>query len=97
MTQALELKPWSTWRHVDGGYYRLLGVATDTDTLEKRVVYEHLWPFEQKLWVRPLAQWEERFKRVGLAEVLQARAGDREQAQQNVQRAKQLRRERNSV
>ena len=49
--QALEL---ATHRHYKGGLYRVLGTARHSETLEPMTVYEHLWPHEPGLWVRPL-------------------------------------------
>lgn len=49
-TEALAL---ATHRHYKGGLYRVVGLATHSETLEPVVVYEHLWPHERGLWVRP--------------------------------------------
>jgi hypothetical protein len=48
--QALAI---ATHRHYKGGLYRVLGTATHSETREPLVVYEHLWPHERGLWVRP--------------------------------------------
>lgn len=43
----------ATHQHYKGGYYRVVGEATHTETQERLVVYEHVWPHEKKLWTRP--------------------------------------------
>jgi hypothetical protein len=48
--EALEL---ATHRHYKGGLYRMLGEATHSETGETLVVYEHIWPRDRSLWVRP--------------------------------------------
>lgn len=42
-----------TYRHYKGNLYRVLEVATHSETGEKLVVYRPLYG-EQALWVRPL-------------------------------------------
>ncbi len=53
----MELK-LGKYRHFKGGEYRLLAVATHSETLEPMVVYQALYG-EQGLWVRPAAMWTE--------------------------------------
>lgn len=43
----------ATHRHYKGGWYRVLHQATHTETGEAMVVYEHLWPHENRVFVRP--------------------------------------------
>jgi thioredoxin 1 len=43
----------ATHRHYRGGYYRVIGEAIHTETKEKVVVYEHLFPHPRALFVRP--------------------------------------------
>jgi hypothetical protein len=52
MTEA-EAKTLATHRHYKGGLYRVIGVARHSETEEPMIVYEHLWPHERGLWVRP--------------------------------------------
>lgn len=80
------------FRHVDGGYYRREGVAKSSEDLSAWVVYEHVWPFERGMWIRPQAEWFSRFTPVSEAEVVVALGGVREQAQAAVARAKAARR-----
>lgn len=50
----------ATHRHYKGGLYRVIGSARHSETLETMTLYEHLWPHEQGLWVRPKAMFEGR-------------------------------------
>jgi hypothetical protein len=43
----------ATHRHYKGGLYRFIGEARHSETDERMVVYEHLWPHARGLWVRP--------------------------------------------
>ncbi len=48
------------YEHYKGKRYRVLGVAKHSETLEDVVVYECLYENEKsKLWVRPLAMFNE--------------------------------------
>lgn len=47
-----------TYRHYKGGEYEVQGVARHSETEELLVVYRPLYG-EGKLWVRPLAMFEE--------------------------------------
>ncbi|TOY81458.1 DUF1653 domain-containing protein [Burkholderia pseudomallei] len=49
----------ATHRHYKGGLYRVIGVARHSETEERLVVYEQLWPKERSLWGRPEAMFEE--------------------------------------
>ena len=53
----MELKH-GIYRHFKGNLYRLIGVASHSETLEPMVVYQALYG-EQGLWVRPAAMWTE--------------------------------------
>ena len=46
------------YKHYKGNFYRLIGVANHSETLEKMVVYQALYD-EKELWVRPLSMWDE--------------------------------------
>lgn len=52
--EALKL---ATHVHYKGGIYRVIGTAKHTETEEKLVVYEHLFPHEKSLFVRPEAMF----------------------------------------
>lgn len=46
------------YRHFKGGLYEMLYIATDSETLEKVVVYRALYG-EFGVWVRPAKMWNE--------------------------------------
>ena len=56
-----EIKP-GIWKHFKGNRYRVLGVASHSETLEPMVVYQALYG-EGGLWVRPAAMWNEQIER----------------------------------
>jgi len=58
MTEA-EALTLATHRHYKGGLYRYVGEARHSETMEPLVIYEHLWPKERGLWVRPAAMFHE--------------------------------------
>ena len=58
-----EIKP-GIWKHFKGNRYRVLGVASHSETLEPMVVYQALYG-EGGLWVRPLSMWTEQVERDG--------------------------------
>ncbi|QDQ25781.1 DUF1653 domain-containing protein [Chitinimonas arctica] len=82
----------SYFRHTDGGLYRFVAHARSADTTGDVVVYEHLWPFTQGLWVRDRQEFESRFSPIDAAEVENAMQGDRLAAQAAVDTAKATRR-----
>lgn len=51
----MELRP-GKYRHFKGKEYRLIGIASHSETLEPMVVYQALYG-EQGLWVRPAEMW----------------------------------------
>lgn len=53
----MEPKP-GKYRHFKGKEYRVLGIASHSETLEPMVVYQALYG-EGGLWVRPAAMWNE--------------------------------------
>ena len=53
------------YRHFKGNYYRLIGIARHSETLEPMVVYQALYG-ERGLWVRPLHMWSETVTRDGI-------------------------------
>ena len=58
-----EIKP-GIWQHFKGNRYRVLGIASHSETLEPMVVYRALYG-EGGLWVRPLSMWTEQVERDG--------------------------------
>jgi len=59
----MDVKP-GRYRHFKGKEYEVLGVASDSETLEPMVVYRALYG-EGGLWVRPSAMWTEQVDRDG--------------------------------
>jgi hypothetical protein len=59
MTEDEALR-FASHRHYKGGLYKVLGEAKHSETGEILVVYEHLWPLGQSLWVRPASMYYER-------------------------------------
>jgi 8-oxo-dGTP diphosphatase len=55
----------SFWLHADGGVYRLLSMATCSQTGAPTAIYEHLHPFERGVWTRPLDEFRHRFSPLG--------------------------------
>ena len=56
-----EIKP-GKYRHFKGNEYRLIAVASHSETMEPMVVYQALYG-EQGLWVRPAHMWSEQVDR----------------------------------
>ena len=46
------------YKHYKGNEYRVLGIATHSETLEKLVVYQALYG-SYGIWVRPINMWNE--------------------------------------
>ena len=80
------------FRHLDGGLYRFVAYARSADNEKDVVVYEHLWPFDQSLWVRDRVEFEARFAPTDEMTVKRAMKQDRLEAQAQVQAAKAARR-----
>jgi hypothetical protein len=80
------------FRHVDGGLYRFVANARSADDAGDVVVYEHLWPFEQGLWVRKRGEFEARFQPIDEVTLRRETKHDRAEAQERVNAAKALRR-----
>ncbi len=59
----MEIKP-GKYRHFKGNEYEVLGLATDSETLEPMVIYRALYG-ERALWVRPASMWFETVERDG--------------------------------
>ena len=59
----MEIKP-GKYRHFKGNEYRVIGMASHSETLEPMVVYRALYG-ERGIWVRPAAMWNETVTREG--------------------------------
>lgn len=58
-----EIRP-GLYRHFKGNEYRVLYIATHSETLEPMVVYQALYG-QRGIWVRPAAMWNETVTREG--------------------------------
>lgn len=52
------IKAGSIYEHYKGNKYKVIGIASHSETLEKMVVYQALYGDEQ-IWVRPASMWDE--------------------------------------
>ena len=59
----MDIKP-GKYRHFKGNEYRVIGIASHSETMEKMVVYEALYG-KRDLWVRPAQMWNETVERDG--------------------------------
>ena len=50
------------YRHFKGKEYRVIGIASHSETMEPMVVYQALYG-EHGLWVRPAPMWNEQVDR----------------------------------
>lgn len=54
----MEIKPNTIFKHYKGKEYKVLCIGTNTETLEKQVVYQALYNDEHfgynAIWIRPL-------------------------------------------
>ena len=54
------------YKHYKGKEYKVIGIATHSETLEEMVIYEALYQIEGKgynsLWVRPKKMFEEKIE-----------------------------------
>lgn len=53
------------YRHIKGGEYEVVGLASHSETGEQMVVYRALYG-ARGLWVRPAAMWHETVERDGV-------------------------------
>ena len=50
------------YKHFKGNEYRVIGIASHSETMEPMVVYQALYG-EQGLWARPANMWNEQVDR----------------------------------
>ena len=53
------------YKHFKGGFYKLIGFAKDSETLEDMVIYQALYG-EKGLWVRPKKMFFEKVIKDGI-------------------------------
>jgi hypothetical protein len=62
------------YQHRYGGLYLIANgniTAHSTDSGEPLILYHHVYPFEQKCWVRPLSEWTtDRFTKITAKQAL---------------------------
>lgn len=85
------------FRHIDGGLYQLLYRARHADDGTPVMVYLHLWPYEQGVWVRRADEFAQRFEEISELEYARLSAVDRRLGQQAVATAQQNRRQAQSA
>lgn len=56
----LAIAPTATHQHYKGGLYRELSVAHHKDTGEQVTVYEHLFPYPNKRYVRRVHEFNDK-------------------------------------
>lgn len=78
--------PCQAYMHRYGGLYRVVDVGQSTVDRSEHVVYLHIYPFEQQLWIRPRSEWtSDRFSPISSEEVLRIMSTiPREQLQQQI-------------
>ena len=62
-TRMMSVKP-GLYRHFKGNRYRVIDIATHSETAEPYVIYRALYG-DEGLWVRPLEMFEETIVREG--------------------------------
>lgn len=45
------------YQHKHGGIYQVSNFAMHTTSKETLVIYAHIWPYESRLYARPLLEW----------------------------------------
>ena len=84
------------FQHKDGGIYKFVQVVRYSDRVsEDGVLYEHVWPFEKGMWVRPVGEWaDDRFVPIGPGAATEfIDSMSRSEAQEYVKANKQRRKE----
>jgi len=77
------------YQHRYGGVYFVTGVATHTSTKERLVIYDHVYPFEEHTWARPLEEFtEERFTLLNSEQLITLLNRDRETFKSEITAAK---------
>jgi hypothetical protein len=74
------------YQHRYGGVYVVKAIAKSTIDKSEWVVYNHVWPFEEEVWIRPLAEWSEegRFRQLAGHELVDLLGRNRDQFQAEI-------------
>ena len=83
------------YQHQDGGLYQVSAIATSTeDGVTQLVIYNHTYPFEQRLWARPMVEWTTaRFRQLTHEEVRSIMLQDRDTLKQQIADHKKARKQ----
>lgn len=76
------LNPGKYYQHSYGGLYQRISgnLAESTVDNVQHVIYIHIYPFEQKIWLRPATEWNDgRFTELTASEVDAILIKDREE------------------
>jgi hypothetical protein len=88
----MSIKQGTYFQHRYGGIYTVVDSdATSTVDLSRLVVYKHVFPFEQKCWVRPYSEFSDgRFRELDATELSNLLSKDRAQAQVDISEARKI-------
>lgn len=53
-----EIKTGQIYRHYKGNLYKVINIATHTETLEEMVIYRRV-KGDTSIWARPMSMWNE--------------------------------------
>lgn len=88
------IKPqvYKYYQHRYGGVYEVLvPVAKSTIDGSAWTVYNHVWPFEREVWIRPYNEWVDgRFRELTGNEVTELFAKDKIKFQEEISAARKL-------
>lgn len=80
------------YQHRYGGIYAVeFPKAKSSVDVSEWVVYTHIYPFEEEVWIRPYSEWTDgRFRPLEQEEYLHLIRRDREEFQQAISKARAL-------
>lgn len=63
--------PETYYVHKHGGIYKTICLSNSSIDQSQWVIYRHVYPFEEAVWHRPLAEWtEDRFIEISESDLL---------------------------
>lgn len=81
----VEPSKYQYYRHRYGGLYRVVGTGFSTIDKSQHVIYKHMYPFDQDIWIRPYDEWTDgRFTLLTRQQVGDILSIDREQLKQEI-------------